>query len=139
MFLVKFPVELARRLKLDQVIWVSLDDSLCEKDSATEQLETVNWHHDHNARGKQQASYKKGSVYVLFDRWFLEYLSFFCSSLFGQLLLISIGWLGGGRWGARSWPRPKRQQNPDLTLAAIWRMALLTFGLFTYRIVTNWT
>jgi hypothetical protein len=64
-FLVKFAIELARRLKLDQLIWISFDDSLCEKDPNTEQLEAVDWHHDHNARAKRQASYKKGSVYVL--------------------------------------------------------------------------
>ena len=64
-FLVKFAIELARRLKLDHLIWISFDDSLCEKDPNTEQLEAVDWHHDHNARAKRQASYKKGSVYVL--------------------------------------------------------------------------
>jgi hypothetical protein len=64
-FLVKFALELARRLKLDHLIWISFDDSLCEKDPNTQQLEAVDWHHDHNARAKRQASYKKGSVYVL--------------------------------------------------------------------------
>jgi len=44
-FLVKFAIELARRLKLDKIIWISFDD--------------------HNAHGKRQASYKKGSVYIL--------------------------------------------------------------------------
>lgn len=65
LFLVKSAVDLARKLKLDKRIWVSFDDSLCEKDSATEALEAVDWHHDHNARGKRHASYKKGSVYIL--------------------------------------------------------------------------
>ena len=65
LFLVKSAIDLARKLKLDKLIWVSFDDSLCEKDSATEALEAVDWHHDHNARGKRQASYKKGSVYIL--------------------------------------------------------------------------
>lgn len=64
-FLVQFATTLAVRLKLDQIIWVSFDDSLCEKDPATEQLDAVDWHHDHNARAKRQASYKKGSVYIL--------------------------------------------------------------------------
>lgn len=65
LFLVKAALDLARKLKLDKLIWVSFDDSLCEKDSATEHLEAVDWHHDHNAHGKRQATYKKGSVYIL--------------------------------------------------------------------------
>lgn len=65
LFLVKSAVDLARKLKLDKPIWVSFDDSLCEKDSAAEAIEAVDWHHDHNARRKRQASYKKGSVYIL--------------------------------------------------------------------------
>src|SRR3972149_993073 len=64
-FLMTYALRLAQRLKLDKVIFISLDDSLCEKDPATKHLQGVAWHHDHNAHAKKQASYKNGSVYVL--------------------------------------------------------------------------
>ena len=64
-FLVPCALQLAAKLKLDKVIFISLDDSLCEKDPGTKHLQAVAWHHDHNAQAKKQASYKNGSVYVL--------------------------------------------------------------------------
>jgi hypothetical protein len=64
-FLVPYAFALAEKLKLDKIIFISLDDSLCEKDPGTKHLQAVDWHHDHNARAKKQASYKNGSVYVL--------------------------------------------------------------------------
>jgi hypothetical protein len=64
-FLVRYALRLAEKLNLDKVIYLSLDDSLCEKDPATRHLQGVAWHHDHNAHAKRQASYKNGSVYVL--------------------------------------------------------------------------
>jgi len=64
-FLVRHALEVAQKLNLDKIIWLSLDDSLCEKDPGTKHVEGVDWHHDHNARTKKQARYKNGSVYVL--------------------------------------------------------------------------
>ena len=64
-FLMTYALRLAQQLKLDKVIFISLDDSLCEKDPATKHLQGVAWHHDHNAHAKKQASFKNGSVYVL--------------------------------------------------------------------------
>jgi len=64
-FLVRTAVQLARSLGLEKIICLSLDDSLCVKDAATTQLESVDWHHDHNASSKKQAAYKNGSVYLI--------------------------------------------------------------------------
>lgn len=64
-FLVRTSIKLARRLGLEKVICLSIDDSLCEKDAATRHLEGVDWHHDHNASSKKQAQYKNGSVFVV--------------------------------------------------------------------------
>jgi hypothetical protein len=64
-FLVRTAVQLARTLGLEKIICLSIDDSLCEKDAATTQLEGVDWHHDHNASSKKQAAYKNGSVYLV--------------------------------------------------------------------------
>ena len=64
-FLVRTGIKLARRLGLEKVICLSIDDSLCVKDAATTHLETVDWHHDHNASSKKQAVYKNGSVYLV--------------------------------------------------------------------------
>ena len=58
-------VQLARTLGLEKIICLSLDDSMCVKDAATTQLEGVDWHHDHNASSKKQATYKNGSVYLV--------------------------------------------------------------------------
>lgn len=63
--LVRTAIQLARRLGLEKVICVSLDDALCEKDRATTRLEAVDIHHDHNASSKKQAIYKNGSVYLV--------------------------------------------------------------------------
>jgi hypothetical protein len=46
----------------EHTLWLSLDDSLCEKDPATKHVEGVDWHHDHNARARKQAAYKNGSA-----------------------------------------------------------------------------
>jgi hypothetical protein len=64
-FLVRTAVQLARSLGLAKVICLSIDDTLCEKDRATTQLEAVDFHHDHNASSKKQVIYKNGSVYVV--------------------------------------------------------------------------
>lgn len=64
-FLMRTAIQLARSLGLDKVICLSIDDALCEKDQATTQLETVDFHHDHNASSKKQTVYKNGSVYVV--------------------------------------------------------------------------
>lgn len=63
--LVRTATQLARALRLEKIICLSLDDALCEKDKATTHLEAVDIHHDHNASSKKQAVYKNGSVYVV--------------------------------------------------------------------------
>ena len=46
-------------------VYVSMDDSTTSKDKDTTALEGVDWHHDHNAKGKKGgAKYKKGMVHV---------------------------------------------------------------------------
>ncbi|NEP53674.1 MAG: transposase [Moorea sp. SIO3C2] len=46
-------------------VYASLDDSTTSKDKDTTALEGVDWHHDHNAKGKKGgAKYKKGMVHV---------------------------------------------------------------------------
>lgn len=48
----------------DEVLFVSIDDSLTEKDKGTTCLETVDWHHDHTKSvGKKQA-YTNGIQHV---------------------------------------------------------------------------
>ena len=64
-FLVRKSIALARRLGLEKVVSISIDDALLEKDSETRHLEGVDWHHDHNASSKKQAQYKNGSVFVI--------------------------------------------------------------------------
>jgi hypothetical protein len=64
-YLVRLAVRLARLLRLEKIIFISFDDSLCAKDPATRYLEAVDWHHDHNASSKKRPVYRNGSVYVL--------------------------------------------------------------------------
>lgn len=47
-----------------QVIYVSIDDSLAEKDDATRHLEPVDYHHDHNKSRPGQPVYTNGAVYI---------------------------------------------------------------------------
>jgi Transposase DDE domain len=64
-FLLRFTLELVRRLKLDRIIQFSFDDSFCVKDKDTRKLQAVAWHHDHTASTKKHKVYCHGSVYVL--------------------------------------------------------------------------
>ena len=46
-------------------LYVSLDDSLDEKDKGTRHLEAVEYHHDHSkSQGKKKPSYTNGAVHV---------------------------------------------------------------------------
>ena len=46
-------------------LYVSLDDSLDEKDKGTRHLEAVEYHHDHTkSQGTKQPSYTNGTVHV---------------------------------------------------------------------------
>lgn len=47
-----------------QVIYVSIDDSLAEKDDATRQLEPVDYHHYHNKSRPGKPVYTNGAVYI---------------------------------------------------------------------------
>lgn len=47
-----------------EVLFVSIDDSLTEKDKGTTRLEAVDWHHDHTkSKGKKQA-YTNGTQHI---------------------------------------------------------------------------
>lgn len=52
-------------MHLETIIFISIDDSLCVKDSATRYLEAVDWHHDHTASSKKRPVYRNGSIYLL--------------------------------------------------------------------------
>ncbi len=65
LYLLRFTLELVRRLKLGKIIQLSFDDSFCIKDKDTRELEAVDWHHDHTASTKKRKVYHNGSVYVL--------------------------------------------------------------------------
>jgi hypothetical protein len=45
--------------------FLSLDDSLTEKDRHSKRLESVDWHFDHARSSPKQAVYSKGTVYVM--------------------------------------------------------------------------
>ena len=48
----------------EEVLWVSIDDSLTAKDKGTTCLQAVDWHHDHTKSvGKKQA-YTNGTQHV---------------------------------------------------------------------------
>jgi hypothetical protein len=46
-------------------IFISLDDSIAQKDKATRHLEGVDWHHDHLESTKKKPRYKNGLAYVV--------------------------------------------------------------------------
>jgi hypothetical protein len=46
------------------IVWVSIDDSMTVKDKDTVALESVDWMHDHSARGGKGGGYRNGSVHV---------------------------------------------------------------------------
>lgn len=48
----------------EHVLYVSIDDSLAEKDAATRHLEPVDYHHDHNKSRPGQHVYTNGAVYI---------------------------------------------------------------------------
>ena len=49
----------------DWTLYVSLDDSLGEKDKGTRHLEAVAYHHDHTkSQGKKHPSYTNGTVHI---------------------------------------------------------------------------
>jgi len=54
----------AQTLGAPRILWVSLDDSLSEKDKATRHLELVDWHHDHTESTRKKPVYKNGTVHV---------------------------------------------------------------------------
>lgn len=48
----------------DQVLLISLDDSLSKKDKGTRHLEPVEFHYDHTKSGPKRAHYSNGAVHV---------------------------------------------------------------------------
>jgi hypothetical protein len=63
--LVKSAFKLAQAVGVEQLVYLSIDDSLTVKDKATRHLEAVDWHHDHTASTPNRPVYKNGTVYVL--------------------------------------------------------------------------
>ena len=49
---------------IEPIIYVSIDDSLTEKDKDTKALDGVDWFHDHNASTKKKSHYRNGAVHV---------------------------------------------------------------------------
>jgi hypothetical protein len=47
-----------------RLLFISVDDALAQKDIATEELEAVDWHHDHVTQRRQKGQNTKGSKYV---------------------------------------------------------------------------
>jgi len=48
----------------DKTVYVSIDDSVGEKDKATRNLEAVDWHHDHTKSTKKKKASTNGTVHV---------------------------------------------------------------------------
>ncbi len=63
-FVVQDLVSYAEQEGLEKVIFASLDDSLGEKDKATQSLEGVDWHHDHSQSTRHKPHYCKGTVHL---------------------------------------------------------------------------
>jgi len=55
----------AERAGVPKVLYINLDDSLGEKDSATQHLEPVAWFHDHNESTPKRPHYKNAFCYVV--------------------------------------------------------------------------
>ena len=54
----------AVRTKAPQIIYINLDDSLGEKDKATQHIEPVAWFHDHSESTKKKPRFKNGFCYL---------------------------------------------------------------------------
>jgi hypothetical protein len=57
-------LEEADRTKVPQIIYINLDDSLGEKDKATQHIEPVAWFHDHSESTKKKPRFKNGFCYL---------------------------------------------------------------------------
>jgi hypothetical protein len=55
----------AERSGAPKVLYINIDDSLGEKDKATQHLEPVTWFHDHNESTKNRPRYKNAFCYVV--------------------------------------------------------------------------
>lgn len=55
----------AERTAAPKIIYINLDDSLGEKDKATQHLEPVDWFAEHKESTKKQPRYKKGFCYLV--------------------------------------------------------------------------
>lgn len=63
-FMVKKLLEFARRLGIELVILISVDDSLGKKGKATRHLQAVDYHHNHSESSRRKQVYTNGYVYV---------------------------------------------------------------------------
>lgn len=62
-YVVRYLIEYADRTGVKQ-LFISLDDSLSEKDKATRHLEPVEYHHDHTNSTPKKQQYTNGAVHV---------------------------------------------------------------------------
>jgi hypothetical protein len=63
-FIVDEMVKLAREVDLAPIIFVSIDDSLGEKDKATRHQDAVTFQHNHNQSTRRKQVYTNGFIYV---------------------------------------------------------------------------
>jgi hypothetical protein len=63
-FMVKKLLEFARRLGIELVILISVDDSLGKKGKATRHLQAVDYHHNHTESSGRKQVYTNGYVFV---------------------------------------------------------------------------
>jgi len=63
-WMVKTFLELARKVNVAFVIFISIDDSLGKKGKATKHLEAVDYHHNHSESSRKKQVYTNGYVYV---------------------------------------------------------------------------
>jgi len=64
-FVVQDLLAYSEAVGMDKIIWVSIDDSLDEKDKDTRHLELVDWHHNHSESTRKKAIYKNGVMHVV--------------------------------------------------------------------------
>ncbi len=63
-FVMNDVIRRAKAKGIEPTIFVSIDDSLTQKDKGTTALEAVAWFHDHNASTKKKSVYSNGATHI---------------------------------------------------------------------------
>jgi hypothetical protein len=63
-FVMNDVIQRAKAKGIEPTIFVSIDDSLTQKDKGTTALEAVAWFHDHNASTKKKSVYSNGATHI---------------------------------------------------------------------------